>query len=611
MAMRHWGWTGTLEELSMAADEILGELVDHHYQLFGFANSQSQRRAWVDQLQILSGLGSSPALETLGAANWPLVLEFELPLEGGRRPDVVLFCGMTLVVLEFKMKSSSSLADIDQVAAYARDLAEYHEASHSLEIQPVLVLTKGASHLDKVDAVVEVSPDRLAEHLEKLYTPGAVELGPWLDASYRPLPQLIEAARRIFQNEPLPHVRRAESAGVPEAVDALARAANDAKENGQRTLALVAGVPGAGKTLVGLRLVYESYSDEAEAVFLSGNGPLVEVLRDALRSSVFVKDLHKVVLDYGQRDRLPRQHVYVFDEAQRAWDRQHMRHKRRLDCSEPDLMVQIGEQVEDWCLVVALIGEGQEIYVGEEGGLQQWADALDPSNTSADWDVICPPRLANLFSDHPTEVVPELDLSVSLRSRRAEILHLWVADILDENIEEASRKADEIHEGGFPLRICRNIETARQHARDRFAEEPDRRYGLIASSQARNLKSHGVDNEFMATKNVKKGRWFNAPPEDPLSCCALEAVVTEFGCQGLELDLPIVCWGSDHRWDSGHWQLSPTRRRDPVDDPVTLLRNAYRVLLTRGRDGLVIFVPPDRELDETFDVLQDAGLRPL
>ena len=115
----------------------------------------------------------------------------------------------------------------------------------------------------------------------------------------------------------------------------------------------------------------------------------------------------------------------------------------------------------------------------------------------------------------------------------------------------------------------------------------------------------------MATKNVKKGRWFNAPPEDPLSCCALEAVVTEFGCQGLELDLPIVCWGSDHRWDSGHWQLSPTRRRDPVDDPVTLLRNAYRVLLTRGRDGLVIFVPPDRELDETFDVLQDAGLRPL
>ena len=611
MTARHWGWAGRLGDLSTDLDKGLGELLDHHHQLFGFTAAQSQRRAWVEQLQLLAQLPPAPALNDVDATNWPLVLEFELPLEGGRRPDVVLFCGQTLAVLEFKMKSHSSIADIDQVAAYARDLAEYHGASHNLDVRPILVLTAATKHRDQVEAVVEVSPDNLAQELAKLHTEGSVELEAWLNSSYQPLPQLIEAARRIFRNEPLPHVRRAESAGIPEAVDALAKAATDAEENRRRTLALVAGVPGAGKTLVGLRLVYESCTEDAAAVFLSGNGPLVEVLRDALKSSVFVKDLHKVVLDYGQRNRLPKQHVFVFDEAQRAWDLQRMQHKRHLNCSEPDLMVQIGERVDDWCLVVALIGEGQEIYVGEEGGLQQWADALSPSNISTHWDVICPPRLANLFSDHTTEIVPELDLSVSLRSRRAEVLHTWVADILDERIEEASRQADQIHDSGFPLRICRDIAVARQYARDRFADEPDRRYGLIASSQARNLRSHGIDNEYMATKNVKKGRWFNAPATDPQSCCALEEVVTEFGCQGLELDLPVVCWGNDHMWVSGAWQLSPTRRRDPVDDPVALLRNSYRVLLTRGRDGLVVFVPPDLELNETFEILQAAGFRTL
>jgi hypothetical protein len=330
---------------------------------------------------------------------------------------------------------------------------------------------------------------------------------------------------------------------------------------------------------------------------------------------VFVKDLHRVVLAYGKQARLPRENILVFDEAQRAWDHDHVERKHGISKSEPDLLVGIGERVPDWCVLVGLVGGGQEIHTGEEAGMDQWAAAISDANASLPWSVWCADKLRDTFEGFEVSCDERLDLTVSLRSRRAEVLHAWVAEVIDGSapaLTSAARKATTIQAQGFPMYLTRNLDDAKRYATWRYREEPEKRYGLVASSHAKVLPKHGVDNGFQATNRLMNfGRWYNAPRDDERSCCALRIPVTEFGCQGLELDLPIVCWGEDMRWTGADWLLTPIRRKVPQEDPQQLLRNAYRVLLTRGRDGFVVWLPPDERLDQTEVALLAAGLKPL
>ena len=535
-------------------------------------------------------------------------------MEGGRRPDVVVLAGGALVVVEFKSTSIPSQADLDQVSAYTRDLTEYHKASHGLPAWSVLVPCAATPGLAAVkDDVVITAPEGLANYLLEASTQGDVELTGWLNSDYEPLPALVEAARRIFQHEPLPHVKRALGAGVADAVELLGRLCDEAAAKDERILAFVAGVPGAGKTLVGLRLVYERVAMHGRATFLSGNGPLVQVLQDALSSRVFVRDIHQFIRTYAlnKRTQTPGEHVVVFDEAQRAWDGEQMLAKRGVVDSEPDLLVQVGERIPDWAALVGLIGDGQEIHVGEESGITQWADAAMAPNAQMKWTVHCPPRLASAFDALEPTSHDVLDLTTSLRSRRADQLHQWVALLLTGSIPLANSIAQHFVGADYDLYVTRDLERAKQYVRDRYAGERTKRYGLVASAAAKRPQKHGVDNGFMATSRMNVAKWFNAEPEDPRSCCALAQPVTEFGCQGLELDLPIVCWGEDYRRANDGWVLTPPRRRVPLKDPHQVLQNAYRVLLTRGRDGMILWVPPESDMDATEAALLGAGVRLL
>lgn len=545
------------------------------------------------------------------AQHWGVVFEFELPLEGGRRPDVVLLAGGAALVLEFKGDIVARPAALDQVEAYARDIAEYHQASHALTVVPVLVLT-GTSAGGHDEEVIVVRPSELARTLLDQARPGLVQLEDWLTAPYAPLPSLVEAARRIFNDEPLPAIKRALSSSVPEAVELLGQLAEQAAHRGDRVLAFVAGVPGSGKTLAGLSLVYERASKMSSATFLSGNGPLVEVLRDALKSRVFVRDLHAFIKTYGTSDRVPLEHVIVFDEAQRAWDSDYMDYKHGIAASEPELLIDVGERLPGWAALVGLVGDGQQIHAGEEAGIKQWRDAALPPRANETWSVHCPPRLLGEFAGLDATTHDALDLTISLRSRRAERLHDWVAALLAGDLASASRLAAQVHAEAFPLYITRDLALAKSYARERYAAEPGARYGLLASSRAQTLlPKFGVDSSFPATKQVKLARWYNEPAGHPQSCCALKDVVTEFGCQGLELDLPIVAWGDDLMWTGAAWAVKPSRSKYPLQDHAQLRRNAYRVLLTRGRDGCVVFVPGDARLDATEIALLAAGFRPL
>ncbi|MFO0961543.1 MAG: DNA/RNA helicase domain-containing protein [Phycisphaerales bacterium] len=446
-------------------------------------------------------------------------------------------------------------------------------------------------------------------------------------------------ARELFTHGTLRRVRRAEGATRP-AVELLTQITREAAATGTRRLVLLSGVPGAGKTLVGLQLVHAHWLDDlsvergggkpaAPAVFLSGNGPLVDVLQYELRGAggggkVFVRGVKDYVKRYLGRDALvPPEHVLVFDEAQRAYSREMVAAKHKIPVesaeSEPELFVRIAERIPRWCVVLGLIGGGQEIHKGEEDGIAAWRKAIESSPGASEWSVHCPPAMARAFEGWgQVQTHPQLSLDQELRFHLTRDVHLLVAKLLDASPARENRPlAERLEADGFHLRVTRDLAVARQYLRDRFAEDPERRFGIVASSRDKDLTRFRIYNDFQSTKRIRFGPWYGASEDDPseASCRLLRDCVTEFGAQGLELDGALVAWGTDLRMREGRWDMSKARSyaRDavPLRDPGQLRLNSYRVLLTRGREGSVIFVPPLDELDETASYFTESGIRSL
>ncbi len=616
MTVSSCGWNGTVRAfLDIPPETLLGELAAQHRRSLLEPPGESQVRAWRSSAEALRECFTSLIREHPSTGEYGLVFEYELPRERGRRPDVVLLSDREAFVLEFKETDAPARAYIDQAAAYARDLQNYHAASRGLRVRPVLVLVRSTRPDTRVDEVDIVSGATLTDFLKKSVdrAAGRPELSLWLDAGYEPLPNIVEAARTLFRHEPLPTIKRAEAAGIPATLHVLLDVAERARARHEHHLAIVTGVPGSGKTLAGLQLAYSDSlaTDENPnpAVFLSGNGPLVEVLRDALKNKVFVQDVHGFLKQYGgESTQAPAEHILVYDEAQRAWDRNKSREKRGVRVSQPEDFIRIAERGHEWGLIVLLLGEGQEIHVGEEAGLRQWDEAIGMAGNR--WRVHCPARLSETFTRaREVRIHQEFDLNISLRSHLAGDVTRWTDELLQGNLAPAGSRAKRIREQGFDIYLTGDLEQARDYVRTRYVGDPGKRYGLLASSKARDLEFYGIRNDFYTTRSLKIGPWYNAAPDDPRSCCALTSTVTEFGCQGLELDFPLVCWGSDMLWDSGGWRTPMSKIN--ARNPRTLRLNSYRVLLTRGRDGLCIFVPPARRYEPTVRALLAAGAVPL
>jgi len=605
-----YGWAGSVRDfLSTTESNWLQSLKKHHVELHAESPAGSQVDAWRDEFEVTAAALRKVCGAKPEATQWSLAFEYELPLEGGRRPDLVILAGESVLVLEFKRHDTVESSALDQVDAYARDLSEYHKESHGAVVEPILVCTRAES-LTADSHVSVADPEGLAALVIKKSSPGTRDLRIWLDSAYEPLPFLVDAARMIFQNEPLPVIRRALASGIPEAVEALEKIVGAGEVDGGHHLGLVCGVPGSGKTLTGLTLVHNVSKGDRRSTFLSGNGPLVEVLQDALKSKVFVKDLHKYVKQYGLTEKSPNENVVVFDEAQRMWDKEMVKAKHGVERSEPDLLITIAERIQGGSVLVGLIGSGQEINAGEEGGIGLWDEAIKTGSQT--WTITCPSSLAGEFSGVSVNVNDALDLTKSLRSRQAEYLHDWVASLVDGDIQNASRIATATRDHAFPLYITREIGEAKQYVLDRYKDDIDARYGILASSKSeRVLKDFGIDSSFPATKRVKVATWYNEPRGHAGSGCELKTVVTEFACQGLELDFPIIAWADDFRWDGRNWRNKPSRSKYAIKDPFRLRKNVYRVLLTRGRDGLLVFVPPVDSLDATYHILLAAGMRQI
>ena len=565
--------------------------------------SKEQINAWIDSFRVMKTLSLDP--------NINIIFEYVLPYEGGRRPDVILLTKEQLIVLEFKMKNEIKEEDVDQVSDYARDLREYHYETRDKTVIPILVLTRTSNLNEKRNNVTCISEDLLQNTLDNIYTENInpTPLDIWINSKYEPLPTIVDAARTFMKDGDLPNIRRVNSTCIPDTLENLKELTDYARENKKHTIAFVTGVPGSGKTYLGLQYVYEI--EKFDSVYLSGNGPLVDVLTDALNSRVFVKNLHKIIDEYLRRGAYDfKTNVIVFDEGQRAWDNEQMQKKNKGNLSEPEVMIKLCEERLDWCVLLILVGEGQEIHNGENSGIKLWNKAIQEG--TKDWDIVCPPNLYSYFEDD--SLVENIDnknfnLTISLRSHLSGTVSEFVNYFIDSDLENASKLIDSIYNEGYHMYCTRDLETAKSYCRDKYEDEPNKRYGLIASSRSNILPKYGMNNTFNATR-VKYGKWFNAPADDPKSCCALKQVVTEFGVQGLELDMPIIGWESDMIWKDHEWKKFMPNE-DENSEKNTYRRNTYRVLLTRGRDGFIVFVPNESKLDPVYNILKEVGIKEL
>ena len=624
-----------------------------------FADSPDQKDAWNSEIAILK--------KALQGMEGFLCLEFDVPRIGSRI-DAVVLSGGCIFVLEFKVGESAFHREaINQVWDYALDLKNFHRASHRAPIVPILISTlaqKGSSELsqpfaDRVYEPITTNPENLMHLLcTALSNIDAVPIDPyeWVSSPYQPTPTIIEAAQSLYSRHSVEAISRHDAGARNLAVtskrveELIKKAARDSEKH----IIFLTGVPGAGKTLVGLNVATKKRDEhqQTHAVFLSGNGPLVAVLREALtRDEVdrqkavqkkvrkgevgqkvksFIQNVHHF-RDDGLRDAAPPcNRVVIFDEAQRAWDKVMTssfmaRKKNRPDFnqSEPEFLISYLNRHVDWAVIICLVGGGQEINRGE-AGIAGWLDAIQHS--FADWNVHVSPNLtdseyaagdalSHLSGVRTISKDPDLHLSVSMRSFRAENVSAFVKSVLDCEMAMAQEQLSLLRDR-FPIVITRDLARAKSWIRSKA--RGSERFGLVASSGAERLRPHAVDVRF----EINPIHWFLNGTSDVRSSFYMEDPATEFQVQGLELDWVCMTWDADLRLSrSRDWNYHSFRgdKWTNVHKSETrqYLLNAYRVLLTRARQGMAIFVPPGDEADHTrkpayydhtFDYLKEIGI---
>ena len=653
-ASRAWYRASLAEFRSSPPQGILGALASASGSM-----KPTERDAWVAEILVLQ--------TQLTRFHGTILLEFNIP-RMGRRIDVVLLIGPIVFVLEFKAGAEEFTGSaLDQVWDYGLDLKNFHEASHGVPIVPILVATGAAPaslppaalDADDVYRPFGVASGQLGDAIEqRLAERGGRDIDPdaWLAAPYRPTPSIIEAARALYAQHSVEDIARHDAGAenlrvTSQHIEDLVR---DAREHGRKLICFVTGVPGAGKTLVGLNVATRRRDDASSpAVFLSGNGPLVDVLREALTRDelarrralgervrkgqvaesvkAFIQNVHHF-RDEGLRSRHPpAENVAIFDEAQRAWNREmtasFMKRKRNMpgfDHSEPEFLISCMDRHKDWAVVVCLVGGGQEINTGE-AGIDSWLDAV--REHFPDWRM----HISSRLTDSEYAAGQALEPCAEDRAGRAgrlpaprrvdafvprrEGLRLRQSALLDRDRRRRDQRLHEQISERYPIAVTRDIDAAKEWVATRA--RGTERYGLVASSKAQRLKPHAID----VRVEVDPVHWFLNDKDDTRSSYYLEDAATEFQVQGLELDWACVTWDADLRFHEDGWGFHDFRgsRWTNVrkDDGQRYLLNAYRVLLTRARQGMVIFVPPGLRrdptrppefYDDTFAYLRDIGI---
>ena len=651
-------------------DEILGKLSRNDE----YDTMATQKYAWIDEIRLLK----NTLLPYVDEEGW-VVFEYTIP-RLGKRIDVVVLLRERVFILEFKAgEVVFNRQDVDQVMDYALDLKNFHQGSANRMIVPILVATESSSYSTMVtvshydDGIYEPLMTN-AEGLPKVFEmvlrhevsmdSEAVALVDWVRSRYAPTPTIIEAASALYSRHSVEEITRHEAEGeqLDRTTDYVLKVIHETKARGGKSICFVTGVPGAGKTLVGLNVAIKQSEHAAGehpdlAVYLSGNGPLVQVLTEALARdkkrqkteegvkynitdarrevSQFIQIIHRYRDNMLQKLRTPIrdgvieidpakelkdkqagyaevENIAIFDEAQRSWDKEHLaswlKRKKGIDSfpmSEGEFLIWSLDQRKDWAVIVCLVGGGQEINTGE-AGIGEWVRAMN--ETFPEWKVYISRQLTakeyaegkveEMLRDNDNVVYSDdLHLAVSMRSFRAESLSNMVHSMLDCDVTSVRKHYTKIRER-YQIVITRDVDKAKQWLRKKA--RGNERYGLVVSSKAYRLKPLAID----VRCKPDTVHWFLDDIDDVRSSLFLEDAASEFDIQGLELDWTCLIWDGDLRYNDGHWDYfefnGGTRwNRINKEERKLYQLNAYRVLLTRARQGMVICVPQGNPEDPT------------
>ncbi|SEK67324.1 DUF2075 family protein [Pseudobutyrivibrio ruminis] len=667
-------YNGSFEEfLNETEESILGTICQNYHGDIG----TTSRNAWVDEISIMKNI-----ISEFRVPNSQIIFEYDIP-RLGKRIDVVLLLKGIIFCLEFKVGEKHILeADVDQVLDYALDLNNFHKYSQNKVIVPILVATKhnGASSVIQPSGYTDRVMNPLMTGTEGLYSLISMALNSfpkeeainekWINSPYAPTPTIIEAARSLYENHSVEDITRHEADKVytDRTIAYVLDVIHKSKAKGEKSICFVTGVPGAGKTLVGLDVaVKQTYQggdspvDDEGAVYLSGNGPLVAVLTEALARDNYEKCkalnkkktktdskrevgksiqmihryrdnmLHKIKnpVENGKLEIDPEkaerndtagfgevEHVAIFDEAQRAWTHERLAAylKRggtygnklkvpNFPVSEAAFLIWSLDQREDWATIICLVGGGQEINTGE-AGISEWINAINEHFPY--WKVYISPMLTEpeyaegkvnelLEVNNNVTFSEDLHLKVSLRSYRAEKLSAFVHSVLTFN-PNAKNIYEEIKDN-YPIVLTRDMDKAREwlHKKVRGTE----RTGVLVTKEAARFKPLAI--HILETGDENAVHWFLEDKDDTRSSNYLEDAATEIQVQGLELDYTCLLWDADMRYDNGKWRyyrfngstkwIERTGKSEKEQEQMKYMLNAYRVLLTRARAGMVICVP--------------------
>lgn len=639
-------------------DKILGEINKNNY---SFETKIQQKNTWIKEIEILKR-----ELKNLIDEDGRILFEYVIPRMGKRIDNVILYKNI-IFLLEFKCGNNRYYSsDYDQVYDYALDLKNFHKESGDKLIVPILIATEAPSFNNSIviDNKVmvplkcnEFGIGNLITNIVSSFKEESFSYDDWSSSEYFPTPTIIEAAQALYTNHSVMDIARndAGAKNLTLTTNALNEIISFSKQNHRKSICFVTGVPGAGKTLVGLNLGIQK-SDlikEDHAVFLSGNFPLVEVLQEALvrdklkkmkdlnekvnksevkrKTNAFIQIIHKYRDSYINNKNIPPEHVVIYDEAQRSWNSEKiadfMKNKKGIanfNYSEPEFLISTLDRHKDWAVIICLIGGGQEINDGE-AGLPEWFKALRERFNY--WDVYVSNNLKDeylidntwkdLIKDLNLKYVSDLHLSISLRSFRSPYVSEFIKALLDNDLINSKKLYSYIKEN-YPIKLTRNLDTAKKWVK--YKSKGSEKYGLLATSGGLRLKAEGI---FVKNK-VNVANWFLNDKEDVRSCYALEDVITEFDVQGLELDYSIVAWDADLRMINGKWEYKKFRGSkwnniNKPDDRL-YLKNSYRVLLTRSRQGMIIFIPKGSDSDTTrakvfydgtYEYLKNMGIEEI
>lgn len=654
--MKRSFYSDTISNFCLTASEnILGILASNNE----FSLEQTQRFAWELQIKILK--------DALLNYDGRIFFEYSIP-RMGRRIDVVLIIKNVIFVVEFKVGEKEFLLSAsDQVLDYGLDLKNFHETSHEHLIAPILIATEAKNaipiisitpHNDNILFPIKTNSFLISDVIKSVleFADGEnINHEVWEAGRYSPTPTIIEAAMALYNGHNVEEIFRkdATAKNLSDTTNCISDIIQNTKVKNQKAICFVTGVPGAGKTLVGLDVATRFMNQEhkSTSVYLSGNDPLVAVLREALtrdrvkrekeqgkkvkKLDVFrnvkliIQNIRHFRDEYLQDTEAPFDHVAIFDEAQRAWNltqtanfMQRKRNRANFNISEPEFLIGCLDRHKDWAVIICLVGGGQEINTGE-AGISEWIESLN--RTYPEWRVYVSDKLTDseyaagkaleILKTHKYVIPnPALHLSVSLRSFRAEHLSLLVKNLLDLNLEQAKKNYEEIKDK-YPIVLTRSVTTAKKWLKEKA--RGTERYGMVVSSQAIRLKPFAID----VKSPMDPIHWFLDGKEDIRSSYYLEDVATEFQVQGLELDWACVTWDGDFRYSDDGWKsfsfVGSKWNNINKEERKLYLKNAYRVLLTRARQGMVIVVPEGDNDDATrhpsfynatFDYLKRIGI---